>query len=59
MSKNLIIIARFIQNQAQRGPRSATLIQYDANRRDLLLIFESFLDHLDGLFRDFKHEFLP
>jgi hypothetical protein len=58
LSKNLVVFAWFIQSQAQGGPRSATLVEYDPDGRDFLLISNGFLDHLTGLFRHFKHGFL-
>ena len=50
-----VIIPRFIQNQAQRGPRSATFVKYDPDGRDGYLVFQGIFDHLAGLFRNFKH----
>jgi hypothetical protein len=58
LSENLVIIAWFIQNQAQRGPGSATLIIDDPNGGDFLLIFNSFFDHFGGFLRDVEHEYL-
>jgi len=48
-SKNSVIFPRFIQNQAQGGPCSASLYG-DADGRDFLLIPEHFFDGLSGLF---------
>jgi len=59
LGKNLVIFAWFIQNQAQRGPRSATLVIDDPDGRGLLLILESFLDHFCRLLRNVKHRFPP
>ena len=59
LRKNLVIFAWFIQNQAQRGPGSATLVIRHPDGGDLLLIFEGFFDHFSGLLCDVKHSFLP
>jgi len=59
LSKHLIIFAWFIQNQAQRGPRSATLVMDDPDGRDFPLILEGFLDHFSRLLRHVKHRFPP
>ena len=59
LSENLVIFARFIQNQAQRGPRSAAFVVDDPNGRALLLILEGFLDHLSRFLRNVKHRFPP
>jgi hypothetical protein len=59
LTKNLVIFAWFIQNQAQRGPRSATLVMDDPDRRDLLLILEGFLDHFSRFLRNIKHRSPP
>jgi len=59
LSKNLVIFAWFIQNQAQRGPGSATLVVNDPDGRGFLLIFEGFLDHFSGFLRNVKHRFPP
>jgi hypothetical protein len=56
--KKIIIVPRFIQNQAQRWPRSATLIKCDPNGWDGDLILQGVFDHLTGLSRNFKHETL-
>jgi hypothetical protein len=55
LSKNLVIFAWFIQNQAQRGPRSATLVIDDPDGRGLLLILEGLLDHFSRFLRNVKH----
>jgi hypothetical protein len=59
LSKNLVIFAWFIQNQAQRGPRSATLVIDDPDGRGLLLILEGFLNHFSRFLRNVKHRFPP
>jgi hypothetical protein len=59
LSKNLVIFARFIQNQAQRGPRSASLVVGDPDGRDLLLIFDGFPEHFSGFLRNVEHAFPP
>jgi hypothetical protein len=59
LSKNLVIFAWFIQNQAQRGPRSATLVMDDPDRRSLLLILEGLLDHFGRFLRNIKHRSPP
>ena len=56
--KKAILVPRFIQNQAQRGSRSATLIEGDPDGWDRHLILQGLFDHLTGLFRNFKHEIL-
>jgi hypothetical protein len=57
--KNLVIFAWFIQNQAQRGPRSPTFIIDDPDGRVFLLIFKGLPDHLGGFLRNVKHRFPP
>jgi hypothetical protein len=59
LSENLVIFAWFIQNQAQRGPRSATLVVDDPNRRNFLLVFEGLLDHFSRFLRNVKHRSPP
>jgi hypothetical protein len=56
--ENLVILAWFILNQTQGGPRSASLVVGDPDARDLFLVLKSFLNHLRGLFRNFKHGLL-
>jgi hypothetical protein len=59
LSKNVVIFAWFIQNQAQRGPRSASLIIDHPNGRNFLLILEGLLDHFSRLLSNVKHRFPP
>jgi hypothetical protein len=59
LSKNLIIFAWFVQNQAQRGPRSTPFVIDDPNGRVFLLILEGFLDHFISFLRYVKHRFPP
>jgi len=58
LGKNLILFAWFVLNHILAGPRSASLVEHDTDGWDFLLIFHGFLDHLRGLFRNFKHGFL-
>ena len=53
--KKAVRIPWFIQNQAQRRPRSAPLVKCDPDGRDGHLILQGLFDHLTGLFRNFKH----
>jgi hypothetical protein len=59
LSKNLVIFAWFIQNQAQRGPRSATLVMDDPDGRGFLLILKGLLDHFSRFLRNIKHRSPP
>ena len=56
--KKTILVPRFVQNQAQRRSRSASLIQCDPDGRNGYLVLQGILDHLAGLFRNLKHETL-
>jgi hypothetical protein len=59
LSKNLVIFAWFIQNQAQRGPRSAAFVVDHPDGRGFSLIFEGFLDHFSRFLSNVKHRFPP
>ena len=53
--KKIIVVPWFIQNQAQRRPRSATLVQRDPDGRNGHLVLQGIFDHFAGLFSDFEH----
>ena len=50
LSKNFVIFAWFILNQAQGGPGSAIFVVYDTEGRHFFLISKGLLDHLSGFF---------
>ncbi len=56
--KNFIFCDWFIQNHAQRGPRSTSLGQHDSDRRGLISLLEVILHHCNGFFGYLKHSFL-
>jgi hypothetical protein len=57
--EHLIIFAWFIQNQAQGGPGSATLVIDDPDGRAFILILQGLLDHFSGFLRNVEHRFPP
>jgi hypothetical protein len=58
LSKNLVIITWFIQNQTQRGPGSAAFVINHTDGGDVLLVFEGVLDHFGGFLCNVKHDLL-
>ena len=55
MSEDLILIARFVQNQAQGGPGSASAVVDDPDGRKGIPVSEGLLDLFCGLSGHFEH----